>query len=52
MVEEPSEFMVPPRSAYTPQVPFLFSESLRNNILMNLREDDVSIPEATQLAII
>ena len=52
LVEEPSEFMIPPRSAYTPQVPFLFSESLRNNILMNLREEEVNIPEATQLAII
>ncbi len=52
LVDEPSEFMIPPRSAYTPQVPFLFSESLRNNILMNLREEDVNIAEATQLAII
>ncbi|MHA1555701.1 MAG: ATP-binding cassette domain-containing protein [Candidatus Heimdallarchaeota archaeon] len=24
LVDEPSEFMIPPRSAYTPQVPFLF----------------------------
>lgn len=29
-------FMVPPRVAYTPQVPRLFSESLRDNLLMGL----------------
>ncbi|MHA1463159.1 MAG: ABC transporter ATP-binding protein [Candidatus Heimdallarchaeota archaeon] len=52
LVDEPSEFMIPPRSAYTPQVPFLFSESLRNNILMNLREEEVNIAEAIRLAII
>lgn len=37
---------------YIPQVPFLLSESLRNNILMNLREEDVNNTEAIQLAII
>jgi ABC-type iron transport system FetAB ATPase subunit len=30
--------MVPPRVAYTPQVPRLFSETLRDNLLMGLAE--------------
>jgi ATP-binding cassette subfamily B protein len=33
-------FLVPPRCAYTPQVPRLFSESVRDNILMGLRLDE------------
>ena len=37
-IEDPATFFRPPRSAYTPQVPRLYSESLRNNILMGLPE--------------
>ncbi|MEM7125400.1 MAG: ABC transporter ATP-binding protein [Chloroflexota bacterium] len=37
-VDDPGHFFRPPRSAYTPQVPRLYSESLRNNILMGLPE--------------
>ena len=33
-VDNPAGFFVPPRSAYTPQTPRLFSEALRDNILM------------------
>jgi ABC-type multidrug transport system fused ATPase/permease subunit len=33
-VKHPATFFVPPRSAYTPQMPRLFSEPLRDNILM------------------
>ena len=33
-VDDPAEFFVPPRSAYTPQVPKLFSMSLKDNLLM------------------
>ncbi|HZG65429.1 MAG TPA: ABC transporter ATP-binding protein, partial [Herpetosiphonaceae bacterium] len=33
-VEDPSTFLVPPRCAYTPQVPRLFSETLRDNVLL------------------
>jgi ATP-binding cassette subfamily B protein len=39
---EPSTFFVPPRSAYTPQVPRLFSETLRDNILMGLPDEDLT----------
>ena len=35
-VVDPGIFFVPPRAAYTAQVPRLFSDSLRDNILMGL----------------
>ena len=35
-VDDPATFFVPPRSAYTPQVPRLFSETLRDNMLLGL----------------
>ena len=33
-VREPGDFFIPPRCAYTAQVPRLFSNTLRNNILL------------------
>jgi ATP-binding cassette subfamily B protein len=42
-VEDPASFLVPPRSAYTPQVPRLFSESLQDNVLMGLPPDQVNL---------
>jgi ATP-binding cassette subfamily B protein len=50
-VEDPAAFFVPPRSAYTPQVPALFSETLQDNILMGLPEDRVDIQKAIHLAV-
>jgi ATP-binding cassette subfamily B protein len=35
-VDDLAAFMSPPRAAYTPQVPRLFSETLRDNVLMGL----------------
>jgi len=49
-VTDPASFFVPPRSAYTAQIPHLFSESLRDNILMGLPEDRVDLLGAIQLA--
>lgn len=39
-VGEPAAFFKPPYCAYTPQTPRLYSESLRDNILMGRRNDD------------
>ena len=50
-VADPATFFVPPRSAYTAQVPTLFSEPLRDNILMGLPEGDVDTDEAIRLAV-
>jgi ATP-binding cassette subfamily B protein len=49
-VENPATFFVPPRSAYTAQVPHLFSESIRENILMGLPEKRVNLDQALHLA--
>ncbi len=46
-----ASFFVPPRSAYTPQTPRLFSETLRDNILMGLPVDGVDLPGALRLAV-
>ena len=51
-VLKPAEFFVPPHSAYTPQVPLLFSESLRDNILMGAPKDQVDLLKALNLAVL
>lgn len=38
-IDDPASFFVPPRAAYTAQVPRLFSDTLRDNILMGLDAD-------------
>ncbi len=50
-VTDPACFFVPPRVAYTPQTPRLFSESLRDNILLGLPEDPERIQAALEQAI-
>lgn len=50
-VEHLAEFFVPPHTAYTPQVPRLFSDPLRDNILMGIPEKDADIPEAIRSAV-
>jgi ATP-binding cassette subfamily B protein len=50
-VEIPGDFFVPPRCAYTAQVPRLFSDSLRDNILMGLDKNDEDIFNAIHSAV-
>jgi ATP-binding cassette subfamily B protein len=38
-IDDPATFLAPPRCAYVPQVPRLFSDSVRGNILLGLPED-------------
>lgn len=45
-IDNPAVFFRPPRSAYTPQVPRLFSDPLKDNILLGLPEDQVDLPGA------
>lgn len=52
LVEDPAWFMIPPRSAYTPQVPRLFSETLADNIVLGRRLTDARIREAIRLAVL
>ena len=50
-VEQPDHFLVPPRCAYTPQTPRLFSETLRENILQGVPASDAELDEAVRLAV-
>lgn len=50
-VENGGEFFVPPRVAYTAQIPRLFSTSLRNNVLLGLKKTDEEVGEALRLAV-
>ena len=51
LVDSPGDFLVPPRCSYTAQVPRLFSNSLRNNILLGLERSDNDIHAAMKLAV-
>ena len=51
VVGDLATFMVPPRCAYTAQAPKLFSESLRDNILMGDAVSDEALAAAVGLAI-
>jgi len=51
-VTEPMAFFTPPRIAYTPQVPKIFSGTVRGNILMGLDPAAVDIDAAIQAAIL
>jgi ATP-binding cassette subfamily B protein/ATP-binding cassette subfamily C protein len=52
LVEDRASFFVPPRSAYTAQVPRLFSESLADNIALGQRAARERLREAVQLAVL
>jgi len=49
-VEDPASFFRPRRTAYTPQVPSLFSETLRENILLG-ESGDERLSRALRLAV-
>jgi ATP-binding cassette subfamily B protein len=51
-VTDPAEFLRAPRAAYVPQVPRLFSEPLRDNILMGWPASDDDLAEAIRLAVL
>lgn len=51
-VTEPMAFFTPPRIAYTPQVPKIFSGSVRSNILMGLDEAAADLERAIDGAIL
>jgi ABC-type multidrug transport system fused ATPase/permease subunit len=52
LVEDPASFLVPPRSAYTAQIPRLFSDSLADNIALGKRITRERLREAVSLAVL
>lgn len=51
VVDDPGGFFVPPRCAYTAQVPRLFSNTLRNNILLGLEKSGPGLVQAVHFAV-
>jgi ATP-binding cassette subfamily B protein len=52
LVDDPSLFFVPPRSAYTPQVPRLFGASLSENVLLGRPQSNARLERAIQAAVL
>lgn len=50
LIEDPAAWMVPPHAAYTPQVPSLFSMSLRENLQLGRADNDEEIMAAIRAA--
>lgn len=49
---DPATFLMPPRAAYTPQVPRLFSDTLKENIVQGKRSNvEESLNKAIRLAV-
>ncbi len=51
-VEDPASFFIPPRTAYTPQVPRLFSDTLANNISFGRPMTGRELTRAARLAVL
>jgi ABC-type multidrug transport system fused ATPase/permease subunit len=51
-VDDPAAFLVPPRAAFTPQVPRLFSETLRANLLLGRPTDEEAVRRAVRAAVL
>ena len=51
-VDNPATFFVPSHSAYTAQVPRLFSDTLKENLLLGLSEESVDLERAISTAVL
>lgn len=51
IVQDPATFMSPPRTAYTPQTPRLFSDTLLDNITLGQQMPADQVAEAIHLAV-
>jgi ATP-binding cassette, subfamily B, bacterial len=52
VVDNAASFFVSPRAAYTAQVPRLFSETLKQNILLGLPDDPAALAAAVRSAVL
>lgn len=48
---DPASFLMPPKTAYTPQVPHLFSDSLKENIAVGKEDNDQALARAIRLSV-
>lgn len=51
-VADPGRFFIPPRAAYTSQVPHLFSDTIRHNVLLGCPQTDPDIRSAVRAAVL
>ncbi|SEO84332.1 ABC transporter ATP-binding protein [Paenibacillus sp. OV219] len=51
VVEDPATFFTPAQSAYSAQIPRMYSDTLRNNILLGQREENGSLEQAIHAAV-
>jgi ABC-type multidrug transport system fused ATPase/permease subunit len=51
-IDDPGTFFVPPRSAFTPQAPRLFSETLRENLLLGRPDNPAALDRAIRAAVL
>jgi len=51
-VAEPATFFVPPHSAYTAQVPHLFSDTLKENILLGMPAEAIDLASFIHIAVL
>ncbi|MGH2441918.1 MAG: ATP-binding cassette domain-containing protein [Chloroflexota bacterium] len=51
-IDDPASFLVPPRCAYTSQVPRLFSDTLRDNLLLGWPADTQALQRAIHAAVL
>ncbi len=52
LVDDPATFLVPPQAAFTPQVPRLFSSTLRDNLVLGRAVTDSTLDEAVTSAVL
>jgi ATP-binding cassette, subfamily B, bacterial len=52
LVDDPGSFLIPPRCAYTAQVPRLFSETLKDNLLLGVPEQQAGLDFAIHAAVL
>lgn len=52
LIADAASCFIPPHSAYTPQVPVLFSDSLRENILLGAQADQQRLEQAIYTAVL
>lgn len=52
VLDDPATFFTPPRAAYTPQAPRLFSDTLRCNVLLGLPDDPAVLSRSVHSAML